>query len=69
MSRSFDEQWDRDVEREPDYSAPRRRIPLDARGTLARQFVRHGAECGCRWCTEQPETAAALGILRRAGLL
>lgn len=72
MTRDFDDQYERDLEREP--SRAPRRIALDPRGTLARSVIaggvsRHGAECHCRWCVEQPESEAALDVLRRGGLL
>lgn len=73
--RDLDDLLRRDDEREPTrLRTPTRRIALDGRGTLAREFIsrgmsRHGAECSCRWCTEQPETEAALDVLRKAALL
>lgn len=55
---SWDSSWERDAFREPTFATDyrRRRIPLDARGTVRVHF-------------EPPATAEALAQLRKAGLL
>lgn len=70
MSRDLDDRMLRDAEREPTWS-PRRRTPLEVRGTLAvaHHRAQHGAGCECSWCVEQPATDAALDVLRKGGLL
>lgn len=65
-----DTRHERDNERESSrLRTPRKVITFDPRGSLRMAMERHGETCDCRWCTEQPESDAALSILRGAGLL
>ena len=71
----FDTRFARDNEREPTrLRTPRRSIELSPHGTLRTAFVRdamarHGAECTCQYCAEQPLTDATLDVLRKGGVL
>ncbi len=60
MRRSFDEQWERDVSREPTHTGRSRRpIPLDERGAVRQRFEPDPIEATPTW----------LETLRRSGAL
>lgn len=49
MTRSFDDQWSRDLEKEPTHTGrPRRPIPLDERGALRQHFAPQPKTGGAR---------------------